>query len=145
DPPDDFADFAERMRPYIAPHALEHTKVAAQDELIEHGNWKLVMENNRECYHCEACHPELTNVFFPTYGYSADEIPPKLLPAHARYLAAENELESTCRARDIPYAPIEELHGRPTAFRVQREALDGAGESYTADGSAASAKLLGDL
>jgi Rieske 2Fe-2S family protein len=32
-----------------------------------------------------------------------------------------------------------------SAFRVQREALDGAGESYTLDGRAASRRLLGDL
>src|SRR5699024_1758391 len=32
-----------------------------------------------------------------------------------------------------------------TGFRIERAALDGKGESYTMDGSAASAKLLGDL
>jgi len=145
DAPEDFDDVAERVAPYVAPHQLRRTKVAAQIDLVEDGNWKLVMENNRECYHCEAGHPELTCTFFPTYGYAADAIPRRLLPAHARYLAAEAELEQTCTARGIPYAVIEELHGRPTAFRVQREALDGAGESYTRDGSAASRKLLGDL
>jgi Rieske 2Fe-2S family protein len=31
--------------------------------VVEHGNWKLVMENNRECYHCAASHPELTQTF----------------------------------------------------------------------------------
>ena len=40
--------------PYLAPHQLRRTKVAAQIDLVEDGNWKLVMENNRECYHCEA-------------------------------------------------------------------------------------------
>ncbi|MGH3447727.1 MAG: RHO alpha subunit C-terminal catalytic domain-containing protein, partial [Nocardioidaceae bacterium] len=102
-------------------------------------------ENNRECYHCEAGHPELTCTFFPTYGYAIEEIPPRLLPAHARYLKAESDLERACADRGISYAPIEELHGRPSAFRVQREALDGGGESYTRDGTAASRKLLGDL
>jgi Rieske 2Fe-2S family protein len=29
--------------------------------LIEKANWKLVLENNRECYHCNASHPELLN------------------------------------------------------------------------------------
>ncbi|HUD29734.1 MAG TPA: SRPBCC family protein, partial [Novosphingobium sp.] len=24
-------------------------------------NWKLVIENNRECYHCNGSHPELLN------------------------------------------------------------------------------------
>ena len=38
---------------------LERMKVAVQDDFIEHANWKLVMENNRECYHCNSNHPEL--------------------------------------------------------------------------------------
>lgn len=143
--PSDFEDVAGRIEPYLAPHQLHRTKVAAQEDLVEEANWKLVMENNRECYHCEAGHPELTCTFFPTYGYAVDEIPKRLLPAHARYLQAEADLERACEERGIPYALIEEIDGRPSAFRVQREALDGAGESYTRDGSAASRKLLGDL
>lgn len=38
---------------------LEKMKVAVQDELIDEANWKLIMENNRECYHCNSNHPEL--------------------------------------------------------------------------------------
>ncbi|MFF0147767.1 Rieske 2Fe-2S family protein [Amycolatopsis sulphurea] len=145
EPPADFEEVAEQVRPYLAAHRLRHTKVAAQVDLVEHANWKLVMENNRECYHCEAGHPELTCTFFPTYGYRPDEIPDRLLPAHRRYLDASAELARECDRRGMPYEPIEELSGRPTAFRVQREALDGAGESYTRDGRAASRKLLGEL
>lgn len=145
DPPSDFDDVASKITPYLASHQLRRTKVATQEDLVVRGNWKLVMENNRECYHCEAGHPELTCTFFPTYGYAADQIPKRLLPAHARYLAAQHELEQTCDERGILHAPIEDLHGRSTAFRVQREALDGAGESYTRDGRAASRRLLGDL
>ena len=47
DAPDDIDDVADRISPYIAPHALERTKVAFQEDLVEHANWKLVMENNR--------------------------------------------------------------------------------------------------
>ena len=43
----------------VAMYDLEHCKVAVQDELVEEANWKLVMENNRECYHCDGNHPEL--------------------------------------------------------------------------------------
>lgn len=144
-PPGDFDEVASRISPYLAPHGLAATKVAHQVDLVEEGNWKLVMENNRECYHCEAGHPELTCTFFPTYGYELADIPPRLMPAHARYLKAESDLEKVCRERAVPYAPIEELHGRPSAFRIQREALDGGGESYTRDGFAASTRLLGDF
>ena len=30
---------------------------------MENGNWKLVWENNRECYHCSPNHPELCRSF----------------------------------------------------------------------------------
>ena len=52
----------------IAIYDLERCKVAVQDNYIEDANWKLVMENNRECYHCEGGHPELISVL-GTYGF----------------------------------------------------------------------------
>ena len=52
----------------IAVYDLERCKVAVQDNYIEDANWKLVMENNRECYHCEGGHPELISVL-GTYGF----------------------------------------------------------------------------
>ena len=58
------ADIADQ----IAIYDLEKCKVAVQDDLIEQANWKLVMENNRECYHCDAGHPELVSVL-GTYGF----------------------------------------------------------------------------
>ena len=58
------ADISEQ----IAIYDLEKLKVAVQDNLIEDANWKLVMENNRECYHCDAGHPELISVL-GTYGF----------------------------------------------------------------------------
>ena len=145
DPPSDFDDVVARVSPYLLPHQLHRTKVAAQYDLVEEANWKLVMENNRECYHCEGGHPELTCTFFPTYGYPEDQIPARLRTAHARYKLAEAELERACQALGLPYAAIEELEEPVSAFRVQREALDGGGESYTVDGKAASRRLLGDF
>jgi glycine betaine catabolism A len=58
------ADISEQ----IAVYDLENLKVAVQDDYIEDANWKLVMENNRECYHCDAGHPELVSVL-GTYGF----------------------------------------------------------------------------
>jgi len=58
------ADIADQ----IAIYDLEKCKVAVQDDLIEDANWKLVMENNRECYHCDSGHPELISVL-GTYGF----------------------------------------------------------------------------
>lgn len=145
EPPADFDEVVATVSPYLLPHQLHRTKVAAQVDLVEEANWKLVMENNRECYHCEGGHPELICTFFPTYGYAEDQVPKRLRPAHERYLQAEALLEQACLERGLPYLAVEDLAGRASAFRVQREALDGAGESYTLDGRSACRRLLGDL
>ncbi|WP_079152464.1 aromatic ring-hydroxylating oxygenase subunit alpha [Streptomyces sp. RTd22] len=144
DPPADFGEVAARIEPYLLPHRLRGAKVAARTDLVEDGNWKLVMENNRECYHCDG-HPELLRTFFPTYGYAEEDIPAPLRPAHERYLRTDAELRATYARLGLPYALIEELDGRTTGFRIQRDALDLAGESFTPDGTAACRRLLGDL
>jgi len=56
-PPADFAVMRAAMEPYLLPHGLAECKVAASVDIVEDGNWKLTMENNRECYHCVANHP----------------------------------------------------------------------------------------
>ena len=61
--PPDFATFRAAMTPYFAPHDLTHAKVAFESTIVEEANWKLVWENNRECYHCSANHPELCRTF----------------------------------------------------------------------------------
>ncbi|MFE4774767.1 aromatic ring-hydroxylating dioxygenase subunit alpha [Streptomyces sp. NPDC056713] len=144
EPPADFAEVAALIEPYLLPHRLREAKVAARVDLVEDGNWKLVMENNRECYHCDS-HPELLRSFFPTYGCTEADVPPQLRSAHERYLRADAELRATYDRLGLPFALVEELDTRASGFRIQRDALDLAGESFTPDGTAACRRLLGDL
>ena len=72
----DFAPFRRDLAPMLAPQNLQDAKVAHTSTLVERGNWKLVMENGRECYHCDAKHPELSFTF-PTkasgnFDYNGD-------------------------------------------------------------------------
>ena len=59
----DFAPFRDTIEAMLAPHDLLNAKVAHQCTLVERGNWKLAMENARECYHCAVRHPELAVTF----------------------------------------------------------------------------------
>jgi Rieske 2Fe-2S family protein len=59
----DFAPLRAQAEAYIGPHGLRDLKVAHQSAIVEEGNWKLVMENNRECYHCSSNHPALCVTF----------------------------------------------------------------------------------
>jgi Rieske 2Fe-2S family protein len=59
----DFEPIRKHIEPYFLPHHMHDTKVAFESTIIEHANWKLVWENNRECYHCAVNHPELCRSF----------------------------------------------------------------------------------
>ncbi len=59
----DFEPVRRHLEPYFLPHRLHDAKVAFEYTIVENANWKLVWENNRECYHCSANHPELIRTF----------------------------------------------------------------------------------
>src|SRR6266705_747865 len=44
--------------PRLGPQGFERAKVAAVRNYEVRANWKLVWENNRECWHCAANHPQ---------------------------------------------------------------------------------------
>jgi Rieske 2Fe-2S family protein len=141
EPPEDFDEMEARMRPYLAPHALKDCKVAAQIEIIEEGNWKIMMENNRECYHCATNHPELTvSLYEHGFGYQPG---PSNAEGMARFEQIVKESHARWEALGLPSARIEELDTRVTGFRVQRLPLDRAGQSQTVSTEVACKKLLG--
>lgn len=142
-PPDDFEQMAKEMTPYIAPHGLADCKVAAQVDIIEDCNWKLTMENNRECYHCVGNHPELTiSLYEYGFGYQPD--------AHnAAGLQRFQDITAANHARwesmGLPSAEIDTLDDRVTGFRTQRLPIDRAGQSQTMNTEVASKKLLANF
>ncbi|MET3604405.1 Rieske 2Fe-2S family protein [Sphaerotilus sulfidivorans] len=143
EPPADFEEVAARMRPYLAPHRLSECKVAAQVEILEQGNWKLTMENNRECYHCVGNHPELTISLYE-HGFGAQP-GPQNTEGIAQFEQIVRDSEARWAAMGLPSARIEELDTRVTGFRTQRLPLDRAGESQTMNTEVACKKLLADF
>jgi glycine betaine catabolism A len=144
EPPADFDEVAARIEPYLAPYELGRTKVAHQVDIVEQGNWKLVMENNRECYHCDG-HPELLSAYFPLHGYTAEDVPPRLRRVWERFEKASADLQAACRRQRFPIEGMREIDNRPSAFLVEHAPLDGAGKSYTAGGEAVCRKRLGSI
>ncbi len=69
DTPPDVSILRRDLQPLVAPHNFDRAKVAHKSVLVEYANWKLVMENGRECYHCATGHPELSH----TFPVTADE------------------------------------------------------------------------
>jgi Rieske 2Fe-2S family protein len=142
-PPTDFNAMAEMITPYVAPHDIANCKIAHAEDIIEHGNWKLTMENNRECYHCSAAHPELTrSIFAEGFGFA-----PVGAAAEAqaeRFHDMVGELHTDWEQRGVPSRELDHLL-QTTGFRTERLPLEDAGESETLDTRVACKRLLGGL
>ena len=122
----------------IAVYDLEHCKIAVQDDLIEDANWKLVMENNRECYHCDANHPELIACLGNSgFGKGLPEDGNAEVSAEAHTLAKRVEWKALGIDHDLIEFPDGWWH------RIARLPLINGAVSQTLDGKVASKKLIG--
>ena len=129
----DFSAFRAQMQPYFLPHHLADAKLAHASTIVENGNWKLVWENNRECYHCGGNHPELCRSFpeAPTVGGidGADNDP--AIRAHVE----------RCEAAGLPSAFRIDETGQ---FRSARMPLLRDAVSYTMSGKPAVRRPLSE-
>lgn len=83
--PAPFAAARELMAPFLKPQGLERAKVAKQVDYEIHANWKLVWENNRECFHCNINHPQYIKANWD--HYNADDTTPEIKESIARAVA----------------------------------------------------------
>lgn len=126
----------------IGIYDIERLKVVVQDNYIEDANWKLVMENNRECYHCDAGHPELISVL-GTYGFG------KGLPedgeADVVDDAAFDAMVEAKRAQWKDLGIFRELIEFPDGWwhRMARLPLANGAVTQSIDGKLACKKLIG--
>jgi Rieske 2Fe-2S family protein len=130
----DFTSTRQRLNTYLGPHRLQQARVAFESTIIEEGNWKLVWENNRECYHCAANHPELARTFPDsptTTGVSGASGDP-LIVAHWR----------RCEEAGLPSQFELSADGQ---LRTARMPLLRDAVSYTHSGQAAVRRALSDL
>jgi glycine betaine catabolism A len=84
--PPPFEPARQLMSPYARPQGFEHARVAASLDYDIHANWKLVWENNRECYHCLVNHPQYIKSNFDIYedGQGSPRIQERLARTLAR-------------------------------------------------------------
>lgn len=130
----DFAPMAAQMRRYVGPHGLRDTKAAFQSTIIEKANWKLVLENNRECYHCSGSHPSLCRTFNddPDLVGADDSISSPVGAAHVK----------RCEEAGLPSKYVIDPSEQ---WRFVRIPFIGAATSYTMDGKAAVSKRVGQV
>ena len=58
----DFAGVAADLDVFAGRHRLAETRIVHREVYPTHANWKLVVDNFLECYHCAPAHPEYTAV-----------------------------------------------------------------------------------
>jgi Rieske 2Fe-2S family protein len=122
----DFAPYREAVGPMLAVHDFRNARIAHEATLVEKANWKLVMENARECYHCAGRHPELA-VTFPIFAKGNFET----VSDH------EAEFERRMTELALPGAPAE-----GNWWQAARFPLNPGMVSMTMDGARAVAKLM---
>jgi glycine betaine catabolism A len=129
----DFEPFAAQLGPYLRPHKLHEAKVAFESTIVERANWKLIWENNRECYHCPANHPELSRTF-PSTPTMAD---PEAAAGNSRAVEQWERWESLGIPSRFQLSPSGQA-------RIVRMSLMNGAVSYTMDGTPAVRRPLSD-
>jgi Rieske 2Fe-2S family protein len=66
--PPDFEPAYQAIAPMAKPQGLSYARVAKIMDFDIQANWKLVWENNRECYHCNVNHPQYIKANFDHYN-----------------------------------------------------------------------------
>lgn len=131
----DFAPCRDQLAPYMDPHGLAtNAKIAFESTIVEEGNWKLVWENNRECYHCRGSHPELCRTWSDSAvlnGAKADAAGPTNMAHWAR-----------CEAAGLASRFKLSEDGQ---YRTARLPLIDAADSFTMSGRMAVTKPLGGI
>ncbi len=74
--PTPFEPAQQLLSDLLQPQGLRRAKVARAVDYLVKANWKLVWENNRECYHCNANHPQYIKANFD--HYNADDTTPRI-------------------------------------------------------------------
>jgi Rieske 2Fe-2S family protein len=132
--PADLSGLEAQASRYLAPHDPANLKVAFQSRIIENANWKLVLENNRECYHCAGNHPGLCVTFpdDPNLVGADDSTTSNIGLAHV----------GRCEAAGLPAKYVIAPNDQ---WRFVRIPFIGSAVSYTLDGKAAVKQKLGTV
>jgi Rieske 2Fe-2S family protein len=132
--PPAFQPLRDMVESYFAPFDLMNAKVAHEDRIIEEGNWKLVLENNRECYHCAGSHPELCRTF--------PEAPSFMRTTNNQ---GEGVIEQFWKAVEAEGLPSRFRIAESGQYRVSRIPLMDHARSYTMSGQPAVRKRMGNV
>jgi glycine betaine catabolism A len=139
DNPPSFDDAFREISRRLQPHGMERAKAAHTIDYLVKANWKIVFENNRECYHCPSNHKEYVRATYDVARDQARTDPTKLPEVEAAIVAANERF----RALGLDEADV---HSNMTGsfFRAQRTPLMQGYVSQSLDGKPLSS-LMGEF
>jgi Rieske 2Fe-2S family protein len=85
-------DVNELAEPLL-PQGLERAKVAHSETYMVGAGWKVIWENNRECWHCHVGHPEYIKSHFDTANTAVAEVQERIAARTATMVEALSGLE----------------------------------------------------
>lgn len=133
--PDSFEPVRQALDRVVAPFGLDRTKIAHRESYPVRANWKLLVENYNECYHCASAHPEFSR------SHVTHMTPDRVAPLNA-------EMEARAQACGVPCDFIDRVGAaRPENapdLAYNRYALYEGYQTGSEDGMAL-APLLGDI
>jgi Rieske 2Fe-2S family protein len=135
DDPPDFEPARRTIEPFVRPHGLDRAKICFTQDYAIRANWKLLVENNRECYHCPGGHPEFCQVNFDV-GMPGD---PRGGDDYQRTL---RRMKASWEAHGLEAGPVNFPDGQ--WFRCARVPLRDGYVTESLDGRPL-APLMGDL
>jgi phenylpropionate dioxygenase-like ring-hydroxylating dioxygenase large terminal subunit len=141
--PVDFDGTFGELAPYLDFHGFAGARIAHRQSYPTDANWKLVVENFVECYHCAPAHPEFVSMH-PPQALVAFGAGPSSGPTEAvdQYLPTLRAWETRAASLGRPIGTIDDgadsTHLRSLLQRTLREGY----ESETEDGTPA-ASLMG--
>jgi len=87
--PEDFDKLFADYQPLLSLYGLADAKIAVQRRYTVAANWKLVVENGLECYHCYGVHPVFAKARSPAQTQLIGADDPDCLPEARDKFAAE--------------------------------------------------------
>ncbi|CAN5680622.1 aromatic ring-hydroxylating dioxygenase subunit alpha [soil metagenome] len=140
DSPPDFSDALATIRRKMKPHAIARARIAHQVDYLVKANWKIVFENNRECYHCPPNHKEYNTAAYDVQRDAA-MLDPSLQPGMDAIVARAN-----ARFRSLG---LDEGDAMSTmtgaAFRCHRTPVVEGSVTQSMDGKPLCDRLMGDI
>jgi len=134
--PPDLEPAVRDLAPYLEPHEMTRARVPTRQEYPVEANWKLVLENFLECYHCPSAHPEYCLVNPRAYLLGLPDLEPEF---------AEEMLEWIQRATALGHKVggiSKEAEPRRESYGISRVPLGPGFKTSSEDGEAL-APLMG--